>query len=463
MKSCCKFRVWCIALAIFAISTVALINAPAAETWKQIIVKCSPGDLDRIRTAVGAAVIDAIPGHFLITVPATVGPLVIEGVPGQGPIEASDNGPIFIPRTTVRSSSSTTTAPPPLGPIVDWHGTPARQGYTEQTVVGKVALKQALNIATGSGVRVALIDTGVDLNHPTLNGVFVGGTSYVGYNSSPDFLNDTTFPRLSQSSANFLEQSSANFLEQSAANFLEQSSANFLEQSSANFLEQATISVFLSQSAANFLEGTNMPLFASHGTMMAGLIHLMAPHARITPIAAFHATGDASEWDIVRAIYVAIDSGDQVINMSFESDRKSKIMQDAIQAALLRGIVVVASAGNNSSDTKTYPGSFDGVIRVAALRDDDDQITSFSNYGIDIGVSATGTRLISTWIGGHWGMISGTSPAAALVTGEVALVKQLGSAGNTVETNVDSINWPPQYRHKLGKGRINALKAVTAK
>ena len=479
-----KRQTFCTALLVLLATTIALINAPA-EILRQVIVSCSPADLDKIRSAAGAAVVDAIPGYFLINVPSSVDTATIEHVPGAN-VEASENGPVFIPRTgRPTTGTSLSGGTPSLGSIVDWYGAPARQGYRDQTVVEKIALKQALNLATGAGVKVALIDTGVDLEHPALQGVFSGGTSYVGYTASPYFANDTSMPQLSQSSSNFLEQSSSNFLEQSSSNFLEQSSSNFLEQSSSNFLEQsfsnfleqsssnfleqsssnfleqASSGVFLNQSSSNFLEGTSVPLFISHGTLMAGLIHLVAPRAQITPIAAFHVTGVTSEWNIVRAIYAAVQSGNQVINMSFETARRSKAMQRAIQDALSRGIVVVASAGNDSSEVRTYPGSFDGVIRVAALRDDNDQIASFSNYATDIGVSATGTRLISTWVGGHWGMVSGTSPAAALVSGEVALVKQSGSNGNRVESRVDSIDWPAQYQHKLGKGRINAFKAVS--
>jgi subtilisin family serine protease len=483
---CSKIRVRCGAVLVFLICTIALINAPA-ETWRQIIVKCAPEDLDQIRTEVGGAVVDGIDGHYLIAVPSSTNPERIESVHGKSSIEASENAVVVIPRNAPRTASSTRTtsasAPSKLGPIVDWYGTAARQAYTTQPVVAKIALKQALSVATGSGVRVAVIDSGIDLEHPTLKSVIFGGKNYVGRTSVPSFLDDPTIPELSQSTTNFLEQSAANFLEQSttnfleqsttnfleqsAANFLEQSTTNFLEQSTANFLEQAAIGIFLNQSTTNFLEGTTLPPFAGHGTMMAGLVHLVAPQARIMPFKAFDATGVGTEWNVVHAIYDAIASGADVINMSSATLQKSKIMQAAVQAAVSRGIVVVGSAGNSDADIEMYPAAFSGAIGVSAL-DLNDQKASFSNYGRYVDVSATGTDLISTFPGGHWASSSGTSPAAATVSGVAALVKQSrqgrdNSAQQKIENGVDPINPPAEYSHKLGKGRINAFAAVKRK
>src|SRR5262245_34705746 len=144
-----KIRVRCAAALIFLVCTIALINAPA-ETWRQVIVKCSPEDLDQIRTEVGAAVVDGIEGHCGITVPSSTDAGRIESVHGKSLIQASDNAVVAIPRNAhpVASSTSATSSggPSKLGPIVDWYGTPARQAYTAQPVVAKIGLEQALNM-----------------------------------------------------------------------------------------------------------------------------------------------------------------------------------------------------------------------------------------------------------------------------------------------------------------------------
>src|SRR5438105_7215056 len=108
MMAQAKIRIWCIALLIFLISTVALVNAPA-ESWKQMIVKCSPEDLDRIRTQVGAAIVDAIPGHYLLNVSSSTATSRIEGIAGKGPIQASENSPVSINRRAQTNSNTATT------------------------------------------------------------------------------------------------------------------------------------------------------------------------------------------------------------------------------------------------------------------------------------------------------------------------------------------------------------------
>ncbi len=183
------------------------------------------------------------------------------------------------------------------------------------------------------------------------------------------------------------------------------------------------------------------------------------------PFKAFDARGVGTEWNVVHAIYDAIASGADVINMSSSTTQKSKIMQAAIQAAVSRGIIVVGSAGNSGAEVETYPAAFSGAIGVSAL-DLNDQKAPFSNYGRYVDVSAPGTDLISTFPGGHWASSSGTSPAAATVSGVAALVKESkegrdDSAPRMIENGADPIRTPAAYFHKLGKGRVNAFAAVS--
>src|SRR5437870_10668159 len=111
-----KIRIRCAALLVLLISTVAPVKAPAAS-WKQVIVKCSPEDLDRIRAEVGAAIVDAIPasGLFLLTVSSTVDVKRIEAVHGKGSIQASENSRVFIPHRTSQTSDITNTTLPSIG------------------------------------------------------------------------------------------------------------------------------------------------------------------------------------------------------------------------------------------------------------------------------------------------------------------------------------------------------------
>src|SRR6185295_2846405 len=165
MISQSKIRIWCSALLIVMINAVAALNAPA-ESWKQVIVKCSPEDLEKVRAQIGAAIVDAIPGHYLLTVPSTTDITKIEGVRAKGLIEADDNSKVVIQKRAKRNAGgSSTTTSPTIGGTVNWNGTPARAGYATQPAVSQIQLHRALNIAKGAGIRVAIIDTGVDEKH----------------------------------------------------------------------------------------------------------------------------------------------------------------------------------------------------------------------------------------------------------------------------------------------------------
>ena len=197
---------------------------------------------------------------------------------------------------------------------------------------------------------------------------------------------------------------------------------------------------------------------------MAGLVHLAAPQARIIPLKAFNAGGSSTEWNLVRAIYDAVNMGADIISMSFSSSKNSKVMEDAVEFAASRGVVLVAAAGNDSSDAPNYPAFLDWTVAIGSL-DANDQKASFSNFGQYLDLSAPGVDLITTYPGGRFAMGSGTSESVSLVSGVFALAKQRGTAGLTLRQKVEAGVDPlllvlPQYQNRLGKGRINALKAV---
>ena len=429
-----KIRIWCAALLMLI--GVGIPFKAAAGSWKQVIVQCSPEDLDRIRAAFGAAVVDAIPGgRFLLTVSSSVDASQIENIHGKGPIQASDNGSISIPHF-VPQTTSVNTGLPPVGPVDSWYGTPARQAYTTQPAVDKITLTQALNVATGIGIRIAIIDTGVDEHHPTLVSVLMAGKNYVDSSPIPDELNDPAV------------------LGQATVDVLDQATVDVLDQSTVDVLDQATVDVLDAAS--------HLPEFG-HGTMMAGLVHLVAPNARIIPLKAFDANGSATEWNVVHAIYDAVAMGADVISMSFSSTTPSKTMTTAIQYAASNGVVLIGAAGNDNSDAPAYPAASEGVVAVSAL-DLNDQKASFSNYGTYIDLSALGVNLISTYPGGRFAMGSGTSDSTPLVSGVFALVLQhranSWSAKQKVQAGADPLNVPNQYKNKLGNGRLDAYNAV---
>lgn len=169
-----------------------------------------------------------------------------------------------------------------------------------------------------------------------------------------------------------------------------------------------------------------------HGTHVAGIIAAggvevtgVAPGVQIMPLKMIDAGGNGAVMDAVRAIYFAVDHGARVINASWSSGERSRPLVDAIRYANSRNVVVVAAAGNESVDNGLIP-SFPAnlltpnVLSVGATSPGG-RLAWYSNYGRAVAVAAPGTNILSTIPGGY-DRYSGTSMATPFVSGVVALV-----------------------------------------
>jgi len=305
------------------------------------------------------------------------------------------------------------------------------------------------------------------------------------------------------------DQSTASVLnaesdDQSTASVLntDQSTASVLnaDQSTASVLnaesdDQSTASVLNDdQSTASVLNALNKILACNpdfgHGTSVAGLIHLVAPEAHIMPIKAFGADGSADASVVYEAITYAIDHHVDEMNLSFSASATTEDIQDAIQEAVSKGIVVVAAAGNDDVTSAVYPASLSGVIGTGAV-DGCNAPTSpapapgtvnpcaanpllrkaaFSNYDpasgvVDVNVSAPGVQLFTTYpgFGRIWATVSGTSFSTPLVAGEAALLTQLRNAGSAsaIDGSTNTAIAPDAAGHLLGgNGMIQVLGAL---
>jgi hypothetical protein len=173
---------------------------------------------------------------------------------------------------------------------------------------------------------------------------------------------------------------------------------------------------------------------SGHGTHVAGIIAAaagngegiagIAPMARIMALrAGFNVAGGGylEDDDLAAAIVYAVDNGAQVINMSWGDPLFSPLLRDVIEYAHRRGCVLVAAAGNEGSDLVFFPGSLDETIAVAASGTEGRGL-AFSNRGPSIDLAAPGSGILSLAPGGKYGERSGTSMAAAHVSGLAALV-----------------------------------------
>ncbi|MGI5826971.1 MAG: S8 family peptidase [Patescibacteria group bacterium] len=333
--------------------------------------------------------------------------------------------------------------------------------YSRQWYLAKVKADEAWTIVSGTpDITVAVIDAGVDINHPDLK-----GNIWINEREIPD---------------NNLDDDGNGFID---------------DVYGWDFVND------LPDPSPKFEPGWT-EAGVSHGTIIAGIIGArgnnnqgvtgLAWRANIMPLRVLNDRGEGRVSAVVRAIDYAIRNGADIINLSFVTYNYNDSLAAAIERAYEAGIIVVAAAGNdqaagdgrNTAKNPIYPACMDGsrwknmVVGVAAT-DALDQKTLFSGYGEDcIDITAPGISFFSTitpgsnpeaanpYYDGYW---SGTSMATAVVSGVMALTAQanpnlsradvvglvLGSADSVALLN-------PDYPGQLGFGRVNAAAAVMA-
>jgi hypothetical protein len=216
----------------------------------------------------------------------------------------------------------------------------------------------------------------------------------------------------------------------------------------------------------------NQNSVAGHGTFIAGLIALIAPEAKIMPVRAFTPEGISDAFTVASAIKYATDHKARVINFSFGTPDESEVMHDAIRYARARGVLLVAAVGNENKSNDVlpqFPANWNQEVMGVAALDSDNRKAGFSNFGSSVSVSAPGVSLISIFPEStsdpDYAMWSGTSFAAPLASAEAALILQDNPAHNDVRGVIESTSSSIDDNNgglsgKLGSGRIDPLKAL---
>lgn len=165
-------------------------------------------------------------------------------------------------------------------------------------------------------------------------------------------------------------------------------------------------------------------------------------------------------------IKYAADNGANIINCSWGGPAGGSYGQDIINYAIAKGCLVVAAAGNEGSSVPDYPAFYTGVLAVGSV-DNSDRKSSFSNYGSYLTLSAPG-ETFSTGNRNNYTVARGTSFSVPLVSGTAALVKSRFPSFNMSQVreqirvttdNIDPLNL--KFAGLLGKGRLNVFRAVT--
>ena len=327
----------------------------------------------------------------------------------------------------------------PFRGTVPFYGARVHSGYVSQPGTDIVRADEGQrSFGLGSGI-VAVIDTGVDTNHAALRDVLLPGYDFTRNRA------DTV------SEFNDLDPATASALMQSTVEILDGERETVqLNPSTVAILEQSTVEI---------LDGHRLPSAFGHGTMVAGLIHRIAPGARIMPLKAFRADGSAALSDIVRAILYAADHGANVISMSFGFASPSAELQSAITYAQSRGVLCVASAGNSGKPAANYPASFKYVIGVGSTNFSDKR-SPFSNFGGPARTSAPGEALVTTFPGNNYAGVWGTSFSAALVSGTLTIFRQNLPREHYGDV-MDALEYGARIDQDMGDARLDVVRSIT--
>jgi subtilisin family serine protease len=311
-------------------------------------------------------------------------------------------------------------------------------GFVQQLAGYQTNAVPSWGVHGGGSGTVAVIDTGVDGTHTSLSRVVVSGIDLIDRRGTGSeltglptnilaIINPTTIPLL-------------------------QRDFNHLSNGHAPAWER---SVRLNSSFSQ------IPIGLGHGTMVAGAIHLVAPTARILPIRAFGQNGQGRLFHVIEGIHLAEQRGAKVVNLSLNTYTYSLEMERTVNDVSDRGILLVASAGNDGlTNPLSYPARHEKVTSVASV-DARNVRSRFSNAGVDVTwVAAPGEGLYLPFPGQRYAGGWGTSFAAPLVSGMAAklLTRKPDATYSDLQSALGRSNFSPDVN--LGMGTLNVFNSV---
>jgi subtilisin family serine protease len=270
---------------------------------------------------------------------------------------------------------------------------------------------KAWTLSQGQGVKVAVIDTGIDASHPALEGAVVGGTDVSGLGS-------------------------------------------------ADGLTPVGQNSYHGTMVASLIAGRG-----NSGDESSGVLGT-APKAQLLSVSmAFGVDGIDTDSQVAEGIIWAVDNGARVINLSLTRNSVSwpESWDKAFLYAFQNDVVIVAAVGNRLDGTEqvSAPATVPGVIAVAGVDINANASQLSSTSGFTIGVTAPSEDLVAAYPGGEYRIWSGTSGAAPIVSGMVALIRSLYpelDAANVVNRVIESAtkNGFENYSTIYGYGLIDA-------
>ena len=411
----------------------ALWSMPA-QAEQRFIVRDTLGlpGLQTVCAVLGCNVAEGLDGSlgqvFLVTTPDSINPTTFLAalLAQTGVVDAELDRLAHTANSGYAIPSSLSDTKP-----VSYFGETLPDGYVNQPATHIINLRytQSAFHVKGAGI-VAVIDTGIDPDHPALKNSLVPGYDFTrNRDGEGDETEDVTLSS-----------------PPSVANPI------WVNKQGAARIDQSTAAV---------VDGNPQYSDFGHGTMVAGIVHLVAPAASLMPLKAFRADGTGYNSDIIRAIYFAAFHNANIVNMSFNLAAFSREVKDAVDFADLEGIICVAAAGNSGKEILVYPAAFADVMGVASTTNQD-QRSLFSNYGDRlVWVAAPGEGIVTTYPFGTYAAGWGTSFSTPFISGVAALmldVQRICDQGESAQAMAHAKPIDPT----LGHGRLEAYQAVQA-
>lgn len=198
-------------------------------------------------------------------------------------------------------------------------------------------------------------------------------------------------------------------------------------------------------------------------------VHGVAPDANLLIIKGSQKNSDGDVYftmaSLVRAIEYAVKQGADVINMSLGSTVSSTTFKTAVDDAVDKGVTIVCAAGNEGSSSVSYPAAYDSTIAVSSVDEDLAFSGWFSNYGSEIDISAPGGYVLSCVNESSYAWMAGTSMSSPIVAAVAALVLEdhssyepddVKTALKDTARDAGDLGWDKYY----GSGVVNAYGAV---